>query len=339
MRALISPEDWTDSKLVGTLAALRQPRSMQHRKYWEYATIANLLEERGLLDGTKTGLGLGTGQEVLCFHLARHAQRVIATDLFSDTTEWDCARLEPKDAYEKSPFPYPRERLEFRNMDMRKIDLPDESVDFVWSTSSVEHVNTVEDYLQVFQGIARVLKPGGMAVIVTEFNLRPHAEYLKNLILVDVPLLHRVQETSGLRIEGPLDFSLPDHPNLIPFSLDHLEQIPFWGHLPNLWAHSKGSLFTSARFVFHKAGSAEPVEVSHPLDPALVEKYDRLGRALRQMAPLEVGAPANEVIDPAPPEIPLRHLFADRVNEVVKQWAGPVHRVGRQLSGKLLHRK
>lgn len=265
IRTLINARDWTEPAFQQTLSTLGLAYN-HHRKPWEFVSITQILRERGMLDGTKVGLGLGTGVEPLSFYFANHARDVIATDLFSADTKWDCARFEPDSVYAASPFPYERERLTFRNMDMTVIDLPQASVDFVWSTSSVEHVSSVEKYLEVFKGIERVLKPGGVAVIVTEWNLRPRTDYHPGMIIVDLPLLQLVEADTGLRVDGPLDLSVDEDGSLLPLTLDVLHQTPFWHHLPNSWATMSGMLFTSARIVFEKVARPSTLSVSKPLD-------------------------------------------------------------------------
>ncbi len=142
---------------------------MSPRKLWELCWLADTFQE--LAAGSETVLGLGVGYEPLIFHFAHLAKQVIATDLYSHDTAWNTARMAVEAVYEKSPFPYPRDRVAVRNMDMRRLEMPSESVDAVWSCSSVEHVLTLGQLSQIFREVHRVLKPGGLALITTEFSL------------------------------------------------------------------------------------------------------------------------------------------------------------------------
>jgi ubiquinone/menaquinone biosynthesis C-methylase UbiE len=264
------------------------PPSQLQRKYWEYVRIVHALEDAQMLDCSKRGMGLGTGAEVLCFHFANRAAEIVATDLFSETSDWLSARLSIEKAYERSPFPYRKERLLFRNMDMTAIDLPRESVDFVWSTSSIEHVNSIEQYLSIFRGIDRILIPGGTAAIVTEFNLRSESDYRPSLILVDAHLLHEVEQVSALRLERGLDLAIEDHPCNVPMNLDVLGIVPFWQHLPNIWAETKGALFTSALLIFRKDAALPRISGSELVQQDIVHKYSQIAEALKQRQVYEV---------------------------------------------------
>lgn len=140
-----------------------------HRKLWELAWLAQRFDDMGLAGGEF--LGLGVGHEPLIFHLTHLSRSVVATDLYSSGTAWQEARLAAETVYESSPFPYQRDRLTVRNMDMRRLEFAADSFDAVWSCSSVEHVQTLPQFVQIFREIHRVLRPGGVALVTTEFSL------------------------------------------------------------------------------------------------------------------------------------------------------------------------
>ena len=74
----LSPEDYT--------------ARLYPRKAWEFEFIAAAAEELGLLDGNKVALGIGT--EPLIFFFARHARRVVASDLHSPQAALSTARID-----------------------------------------------------------------------------------------------------------------------------------------------------------------------------------------------------------------------------------------------------
>ncbi len=140
------------------------------RKWWEWDYIAGCAETLGLMRDDATALGLGVGDEPLMFHFANHFGKVIATDLYSADTAWKEARfVDAERVLDASPIDYPRSRISIRNADMRSTGVPAASVDMVWSCSSIEHIPTLIDLFAVFAEIDRVLKPGGHAIITTEF--------------------------------------------------------------------------------------------------------------------------------------------------------------------------
>ena len=56
---------------------------------------------------------------------------------------------------------------------MRQIEFPDESFDFAYSSSSVEHIGGWDDFRAHLAEVRRVLKPGGVHVLTTEFVYGP----------------------------------------------------------------------------------------------------------------------------------------------------------------------
>jgi FkbM family methyltransferase len=178
--------------------------SVVTRKRWELCALAQRFDDLYAGLSVPSMLGLGVGREPLIYHFANLAERVVATDLYDDRGVWIESRSALEGIYAANPFPYPRERLSVRNMDMRHADCPAGSFDVVWSCSSVEHVSTLTEFIQIFREIHRVLKPGGHALITTEFSLdEPYflpgvLSLWKDCALFTGPL-------EGLTLAGPLD--------------------------------------------------------------------------------------------------------------------------------------
>lgn len=145
--------------------------SLLPRKRWEYCWLSERCQDLYGKQPIASMLGLAAGREPLIYHFAHLSEKVVATDLYDTRGAWRESRLDASEVPGNSPFPYPRDRLTVRNMDMRSIDYPARSFDLVWSCSSVEHVSTLDEFIQVFHEIHRVLKPGGHALITTEFSL------------------------------------------------------------------------------------------------------------------------------------------------------------------------
>lgn len=144
----------------------------QLRKWWEWEYIAECAEILDCLNKNSIAAGLGVGQEPLSFYFSNFCQTVLATDIYSSETSWSEARVETIESiYQSSPISFDRSKLKIENSDMRQISVKDKSVDFVWSTSSIEHLPTLFDVFQVYLEIARILKPGGYAILTTEFCL------------------------------------------------------------------------------------------------------------------------------------------------------------------------
>ena len=179
------------------------------RKWWEWEYIAECAEVLNLLRPDATALGLGAGGEPLIFHFARKCGRVIATDLYSSDSAWNEARF--KTTYQlldSSPISFPRDHVEVRNADMRHTAAEAESVDFVWSCSSIEHVPTLQNLFQVFAEIDRILKLGGHAILTTEFCVSANPYLLPGVNAWNQEIFDAIQSAlRGFEFIGPTDLS------------------------------------------------------------------------------------------------------------------------------------
>jgi SAM-dependent methyltransferase len=149
---------------------------------------------------------LGVGSELLIFLFTRLCGHVTATDLYSGDTAWREARYQDFRAslLSQSPFPIPAERLTLESADMRSLPVPDGSQDFVWSTSSIEHVPGLPDVLDVLREAGRVLRPGGYALLTTEFCISEPPYLLPHVNALDAGILsHIFGGMQGFEAVGP----------------------------------------------------------------------------------------------------------------------------------------
>jgi SAM-dependent methyltransferase len=153
-----------------------EPPGHLRRKLWEYAYLTLFLEDTGLLRDDAQILSVGAGHEEVLFWLANRVGRVVATDIYGEggfaEGEADASMLTDPSAF--APYPYREERLEARWMDARALDFPDDTFDAVFSLSSIEHFGTQPDVGRAAREVGRVLKPGGVAFIVTECFVGRH---------------------------------------------------------------------------------------------------------------------------------------------------------------------
>jgi SAM-dependent methyltransferase len=197
------------------------------RRAWEFAMIFRALREKGKLHVDAAGLGLGAGTERLIYALARHAGKVVATDLYTHEGGWVGVRTADPNALvtSKAPWPIAAGRIEALSMDMRDIKFPDNSFDFCWSTGAIEHIGDDDDFSRHFSEVHRVLKPGGVYAFTTVIafgwpTLRiPHNYYFNPEHLID--LLH----ASPLHAEETFDCSVTDH----LFNRPHFERFKDFG--------------------------------------------------------------------------------------------------------------
>lgn len=161
-----------------------------HRKQWELIFITSVLlhnEFIGFGNGLR-GLGFGVGTERLTSLFASRGSRITATDLKADDpaavawtkTRQHCASIEklfyPK-LLDRQIFD---QSVTFREVDMNLI--PDDLVDFdfCWSACALEHLGSLDKGLDFIRNSLACLRPGGIAVHTTEFNLGSNEKTIKN---------------------------------------------------------------------------------------------------------------------------------------------------------------
>ena len=150
------------------------PVGREHRKYWEFAQNARSLSDFGAIHGDAEILGVGAGVETTIFWATNHVRRVFATDLYLDPGVWktDARQSMLASPGEHAFLPWNEQRLVVQHMNALDLHYEDESFDGVFSSSSIEHFGEWEHVQRALAEIWRVLKPGGIATLTTEFRLR-----------------------------------------------------------------------------------------------------------------------------------------------------------------------
>jgi SAM-dependent methyltransferase len=174
-----SAADFLDPRFVETCRLLREaPRF--HRKLWEFVYIHHHLDHAGMLAEGRRGIGFGVGKEPLPAAFAARGAGVLATDAppeIGQAAGWAAtdqfaagkATLPWQGICEQAAF----ERLvEFRHVDMTAIPAELAGFDFCWSACCLEHLGSLQAGLDfIVNTVEHVLRPGGVAVHTTEFNL------------------------------------------------------------------------------------------------------------------------------------------------------------------------
>jgi hypothetical protein len=150
-----------------------------HRKLWEWAYICQAMYERGMLDAGKRGVVFAVGRESLPALFASYGCSIVATDLAADdprSTGWATSgewakTLEELNRIGLCPEPLFRDRVSFRPVDMNHIPADLTGFDFSWSSCSFEHCGSLELGIAFLIRQMDCLRPGGVAVHTTEFNL------------------------------------------------------------------------------------------------------------------------------------------------------------------------
>jgi SAM-dependent methyltransferase len=121
----------------------------------------------------------------------------------------------PENPKKYAPFPYKEDALTVLRMDGTKLEFPSESFDIAFSFSSIEHFGDSDGgggkknhsgALRSLKEMERVLKPGGLAVITTEYiiNDKEHTEFFNRRTIYS-DLINKLER---LKLVEPLDLRI-----------------------------------------------------------------------------------------------------------------------------------
>jgi Methyltransferase domain len=198
-------------------------RVLVHRKQWEWCYILQALAEAGVLRAGARGLGFGVGTEPLAAVIAAHGCEVVATDLppsANSASSWiesgqHAATQQDLNAGRWCPPEEFARRVEFRHVDMNAV--PDDltGFDFTWSSCALEHLGDLDAGIAFFHRQLACLRPGGVGVHTTEYNVSSNDATLRRGHTV----LYRRRDIEGLAAamtaaghDMPVSFGLGDQP-------------------------------------------------------------------------------------------------------------------------------
>ena len=180
-----------------------------NRKFWEWCEISRALEESNMLKEGVSGLGFAVGTEPLASYFASRGCSILATDLHEEMSNkgW-LDRNEHAGSLDKIYFGDFIKRVEFdtkvsfQPADMRTLDGINNKYDFLWSSCALEHLGSIQNGINFIENSLKLLKPGGVAVHTTEFNVSSNnktIEHGENVIYRQKDL---VQLSTSLEIKG-----------------------------------------------------------------------------------------------------------------------------------------
>jgi hypothetical protein len=229
-----------------------------HRKQWEFYYVAESLFQRGLLSPGKRGLGFAIGREPLPACFATLGCSITATDLppedsvaqgWDSTNQWcgGLANLNDRGICDPNTF---SRLVKYRPVDMNVIPTDLRDYDFNWSSCSFEHLGSISKGLAFLRNQLDTLKPGGIAVHTTEYNISSNHDTLEleNCVIFRQQDIERV--TDEIRSQGhhveELDFSLGWHP------LDYKIDLPPYKSAPHLRLQLDRYVCTSIGIIIQK---------------------------------------------------------------------------------------
>ncbi len=220
--------------------AVRDRPGTMHRKAWEWSFICEGLHERGLMESGKRGVGFAVGEEPLSALFAARGIDIVATDLpteeaqklgWADTSQHasGLSLLNKRNLCDSATL---LERVHFQFCDMNHI--PDEfdgRFDFTWSACALEHLGSIKLGQEFIYNSIDCLKPGGVAIHTTEYNLLSKTDTLDNMATVlfrerDIQEIIDTLRAQGHSIE--MDWDEGDGP------ADQYIDVPPYQHDPHL---------------------------------------------------------------------------------------------------------
>lgn len=157
-----------------------------HRKQWEFVYIIRCIERAGLIGRGRRGLVFGVGREKLPSLFTTRGCEITATDIPAAESKGHWADGDQHSMSLDSIF-YPaivNRKVFYANAVFRPVNMNDipadlADFDFCWSACALEHLGTLQKGLDFILNSLNCLRPGGLAVHTTEFNLGSECETLK----------------------------------------------------------------------------------------------------------------------------------------------------------------
>ncbi len=175
------------AEYAGWCAQIGWPAAV-HRKQWEWVYIASALDTLGLLAPGMRGLGFGVAREPLPALFAHYGVDVLATDLPADSDKLGLWKPHGMHAATLDELRYEgicsrdefEQRIRFAAVDMRAVpaELRRGDFDFTWSSSSLDHLGSLQAGLAFIRASLECVRPGGAVVHTTEYNVQSNDKTL-----------------------------------------------------------------------------------------------------------------------------------------------------------------
>lgn len=239
------------------------PAGREYRKYWEVAMTLRAFRSLNVLRDDARVLGVGAGREATVYWLTRHVGEVVATDLYETPDHWserDSSADMLTDPGRYWDGEWNPDRLTVRHMDALELSFEDESFDAIFSSSSIEHFGDFPDVRRSVEEMFRVLRPGGILALATEFRLEGDRIGYPGLLRFDEP------ELRALLLDGlwwdpatPMKLRISDETRATAVEMkeaiaDQEAGIRGWSRYPHLVLRHDQFLWTSVHVALVKSG-------------------------------------------------------------------------------------
>lgn len=324
----IDVEDFASPELLPYLREINEQEAIRFgstpddivpdSKQWECAMALLALDRAGAASEGSLVAGIGAGTESTIFALARRNAFVFPVDRYLHRTVW--SDVAPAgmliDPAQYCLLEVPQGHVIPVNSSAMKLNLASDTFDAVFSSGSIEHFGSLEHVALAAREIGRVLRPGGVASIATEFRLDGPDDrrwFDDNVILFTPQMLERyIVEASGLALREPLvtdqsDKTFETRHNLVDF-LKHAQTVHCLEEkravYPNLVLYHDGFLFCSVVLTLYKdrplpALSPNQAEIARRVNVQVAEENAALAAGLekyQRTADSAEGAPHSHLL-------------------------------------------
>lgn len=249
---LCTMSQFSEPNYLRICAEIRQD-PLFHRKQWEYIYILRALEQYGMLQPGRKGVGFGCGKEPLAAVMAQRGAAVICTDiepLEKGDAYWGSTNV--RDYFYEGICPWEQfeKNVGFRFVDMNAI--PDDLglYDFAWSSCALEHLGSLKHGMDFVLSANKCLKPGGIAVHTTEYNLGDEENTFESVGLS----LYRKKDILSIKaqVEAQGNVFIPINFDPGEGELDKHVDLPPWDRNKHLKLLMEGFVITSIGFIIVK---------------------------------------------------------------------------------------
>lgn len=235
-----------------------------HRKTWEIAQAYHAMTH--LVDTTARArvLGIGAGQEPTGYLMTNHAEQVFMTDMYLEPGVWTSTApnrmLTEPELGAESWVRWDPKRLVVQHMDARALRYPDNFFTGIYSSSSVEHFGTHAQIAQAMREAGRVLAPGGVLTLTTEYRLDGPAGkpgWPGVMVFTEQQLYDVLIAPTGCDLVAPLDLTMDDDTLATAYALEaYIARIRAGlpAPEPHIVVTHQGFTFTSVHIVLRKPG-------------------------------------------------------------------------------------
>lgn len=226
-----------------------------HRKPWEFCSIAQAYHDRYGHGGRV--LGFGVGKEPLPAWLAKRGAAVVATDR-PDAGVWlerqhakgfDDLRVDgvcDRETFER--------QVVYQPVDMNAIPSSLHGLfDMTWSASCFEHLGSISRGIDFFVEQMKCLKPGGIAVHTTEWNVSDPSRTVDSHNLCFFRSKDLEQIRVRLEAQGDRLWPVDGRPGTLPADLI-INDPPFENQEQHLLLRLGGVVFTSVLLIAVRQG-------------------------------------------------------------------------------------